>query len=125
VAVDEGVVVVPAEGGEVVGVVVPALVAGGDVVGLEPVGGGAAFDHTSCVAGEDEAAESGWDGGGSGADRKRLAVLGEGGDFDHCFAEELFEGGGSDPGSGDDPPAGFAVGGGGGFGFDHHRDRDR
>ena len=62
VSVDEVVVVVPAEGGEVVGVVVPRGGVPGDVVGLESVAGLAAVGGAGLVSGEDVASEAGWDG---------------------------------------------------------------
>ena len=58
--VDDDVMMKPTGGGEVVGVVVAALGAGDDVVGLEPVPAGTAVDDT--------AAGAGWDLGGGGSD---------------------------------------------------------
>ena len=54
-------VVVPAEGGEVVGVGCPVLGPGEFVVGLEPVAGDASVGAASSVAVEDGPAEFGWD----------------------------------------------------------------
>ena len=61
-AVDDAVVVVPAEGGEVVGLVGSAGGLVGDVVGLEAVAGCASVDGAGVVSGEDVAADAGWDG---------------------------------------------------------------
>jgi hypothetical protein len=59
--VDDDVVVVPAEGGEVVGICASALGPGDVVVGLEPVAGDASVGCAAAVAVEDESPKFGWD----------------------------------------------------------------
>ncbi len=118
-AVDHNVVVVPAQGGEVVCVGWSALGPGVDVVGLEPVSADAAFDGADAsVSVEDEAAEAGWDDPGSASHVDRCPVGGSAGDFDDALAEDGFDRVGSDSGSGFDNGPGFAVGGCGVVGVD-------
>ncbi|HKY49543.1 MAG TPA: hypothetical protein VJQ79_16350, partial [Acidimicrobiia bacterium] len=59
VSVDGYVVVVPAEGDEVVGVVVAAVLSFFDVVGLEPVAAVASFDRTLVLVSEGDVAADG------------------------------------------------------------------
>lgn len=93
VAVDYHMVVVPAQRGEVVGIVGSALGCGGDVVGLEPVAALAAVGGAgTLVPVEDEPFEFGWDGAAGGSDREGCAVGAGGEDFDRPVAEDLFEG---------------------------------
>lgn len=91
VAVDDHVVVVPAEGGEVVGVVGAALVPGDDVVGFESVAAGASGDGAGAVALGHESADVGWDGAGGVAGCYGFTVVGED-DADTAVTEEFLEG---------------------------------
>ena len=59
VSVDSCVVVVPAEGGEVVGLVGSALGAGDHMVDFEPVGAAAGVDDASVVSGQHRSAQAG------------------------------------------------------------------
>jgi hypothetical protein len=117
VAVDGDVVVVPAEGYEVVGVVVAALGAVADVMDLEPVAAGAAVDDTAAVAMEDVAAGGGWDRAGRVGGPQRPASVGLD-DLDSSAAQDAFQRCRADSGSGGDLGASFAscVGGEGGVG---------
>ena len=124
VAVDGDVVVEPAEGGEVVGVVVASACPGVDVVGLEPVAAGAAVDGAATVAPQHVAAGGGWDDPGSRGRRYRDPVLV--GDYLYgCVAEETVEGGGTYPGTGSYLGACLACGGGGQVGVDEDGDERR
>ena len=58
-AVDSGVVVVPAERGQVVRPMGSSLRAGNDVVDFEPVSAGASVDDAAVVSGEDGPSEAG------------------------------------------------------------------
>lgn len=71
--VDDVVVVVPAEEGEVVGVVGAAGVAGDDVVGLEAVSAGASGDGADALVAVVDVAADGWGDG--------LVVFADGGGF--------------------------------------------
>ena len=73
-AVDDDVVVVPAQGDEVVGVVVSAVAVGDYVVGLEAVAGGAAGCPTGPVPPSDIVPDCWGDGAGPGRSHDRFAV---------------------------------------------------
>ena len=60
-AVNSNVMVVPAEGGQVVSLVRSSLRAGHDVVDFEPVGAGASIDDAAVVPGEDGPPQAGAD----------------------------------------------------------------
>jgi hypothetical protein len=97
VAVDGDVVVIPAQCGEVVGVVVAAVLSFHDVVGLEAVGAVAAFDRALVVVAPLHISA---DGAGDGFPHIRIGngVKAVGGDDpDFAGAEDLGEGVGSDP----------------------------
>ncbi len=81
-------VVVPAEGGEVVGVGCPVLGPGGLVVGLEPVAADASVGCASSVTVEDCPAEFGWDDPGGPSYCEWLSVGGVD-VFDCASAEDL------------------------------------
>ncbi len=85
-------VVVPAEGGEVVGVGCPVLGPGGLVVGLEPISGDAAVGAASSVTPEDGPAEFGWDNPACPSYCEWLSVYGVD-VFDTASAEDLLNGG--------------------------------
>jgi hypothetical protein len=100
----------PAQGGEVVGVVAATVGAVLEVVGLEPVPGPTSVDGAPTVSGEDEATESGWD-------RRRSVPHGEGGaiscegyDFDGAVTQHFFQCADTDPGSTHHRYPGFTVG---------------
>ena len=108
VAVDGDVVVEPAQGGEVVGVVGSAVAVGDDVVGLEPVAGVTPGDGASAVSVEHGAAYRWGDGATVRGGGDGFAVV-EADDLDRSVAEDLVEGVGSDSGSGGDFGAGLSV----------------
>jgi hypothetical protein len=122
VAMDHNVVVVPAEGGEVVWVVRSALRFLGDVVGLEPVAGLASFSCAGVsVAVEEESSEFEWDGAGSGSYRQGRSVVVAGEDFDLAVTENLFEGERPHPWSGINGGSAFLIAVGCQFGVDEDR----
>ena len=87
--VDGDVVVVPAEGDEVVGVVAAAVGSLGEVVGLEPVAAGAAFDRAlPLVPPQDVAPGAGWEGFSQIGIGNRVETVG-GDDPDLAVAEDL------------------------------------
>ena len=86
--VDDDVVVVPAEGGEVVGVGSTVLGPGGLVVGLEPISADASVCAASSVTVEDCPAEFGWDDPSCPSDCEWLFVVGVD-VFDCASAEDL------------------------------------
>ncbi len=98
VLVDCNVVVVPAQGGEVVWVVAVADGPRDDVVGFEPVAGVAARDGAAPVPFSNECSDVGWDLAGGMRRRYWLVVLGDD-DSDVATAQELFEGQGPDAGT--------------------------
>ena len=109
-SVDDNVVVEPTQGGEVLSISGTALRPRGDVVWLEPVPAHAASDGAdSAVAGEDESAQSGWDGAASSSHVDRCAVSGSPGYFDDPVAQDRFDRVSSDSGSGFDHRSGFTV----------------
>ena len=84
--VDGDMMVVPAQGGEVVGVVVAAVLSFSDVVGLEPVSARASFDGTlPHVPPEDEGSDCGGDGFSQIRVGDRVETVGDdGADFCRC-----------------------------------------
>jgi hypothetical protein len=63
---DRHVVVVPANGRQVVGIVIPALAVFSDVMGLKPVSAAAAGDRASAVAPQNETPDGRGNGAGGG-----------------------------------------------------------
>ena len=103
VAVYGDVVVVPAEGCEVVGLMGSALGSGDDVVDLEAVGVGASVDDAAVVSGEDGAPEAGAYLLGCASDED--VVFGDGVVFGAACAVDEVDGVGSDSGSSQDVDA--------------------
>ena len=98
-SVDGDVMVVPAEGDEVVGVVVAAVGALADVVGLEPVAAVASLDGALVLVTElHKPADRAGDGFSHVGIGHRVESV-DGDDPDLSGAEDFGEGVGSDPGS--------------------------
>ena len=93
-AVDGDVVVVPAEGGEVVGAVLSAVTSGDYMVGLEAVAAAAGVDDAFAVSGEHGPAEPFGDVTPSRFDVHYLAVC-DGDGFDPSFALGFLHGAGA------------------------------
>src|SRR3990172_11198927 len=72
--VDDYVMVVPTDGCLVLGMVAPALPAGDDVVGLQPIAALTTVDHTTPVSGQDGATEPGGEVGEGVSHRKEPAL---------------------------------------------------
>ena len=89
------VVVVPAQGGEVVRVVATAVTALPDVVGLEPVAARARIDCAAAVAPGNGTTNSGWDCLGRVRGHDRSTVC-ETDDLHRSIAKQLVEGVGTD-----------------------------
>ena len=97
--VDGNVMMKPADGYKVVGMVVAAVASLSNVVGLEPVAAGAAFDRTlPLVPPQDEASHRRGDRLPQIRISQRVKTV-RGYDPDPAGAEDLGEGVGSDPGS--------------------------
>jgi hypothetical protein len=96
--VDGNVVVVPAQGYEVVRVVIAAMGSRPDVMRLHPVPALAAVDLAAAlVAMEDEAANRRWDGFSEVGDTDRSSVVTADDGPDLAGAEDLEKGVGADP----------------------------
>ena len=118
--VDGDMVVIPAQGCQVVGLVVAAVLSFPDVVGLEPVTARASLDRTlPLIPPEDEGSDCGGDGFSQiGVGDRMQSVSGDQTDF--ARAEDLRQHVGSDARSGSDRGSGFPVGVGGEAGVDEH-----
>jgi len=118
-AVDGDVVVVPAEGDEVVGVVVAAVGTLADVVGLEPVAAVAIDGALVLVSPGDVAVDVAGDGFSPIRICHRVEAVGDD-EADLAGAEDLGQRVGSHPRSGRDGGALLSVGLGGEVGVDEH-----
>ena len=119
------VMVEPAQGREVVRVVVAAGRSWADVMRLEAGRRGAAVGDASVVAGEHPTAGALGDRGPCITHREWSAVLGSGGHLDRRLAQDPFQCVGTDARTGGEPGAGFAVRRSSRRGIDDHGRRDR
>jgi hypothetical protein len=108
---DGYVMVIPAEGDQIVGTGGPTLGPGLDVVDFESIPGIVAFHGTATITVEDRLTQLGRDGAGSSSHIQRLSVLGDADQTDLAVTENLFECSGSDPGTGQDSHTGLTTSG--------------
>ena len=119
-SVDGDVVMKPAQGGQVVGIMVAAVGSLADVVGLEPVAAVASLDRALVlVPPGDVSADRPGDGFSHVGICDGVESVGDD-EADLAGAEDLGEGVGSDPRSGGDGGTGLSVGLGGEGGVDEH-----
>jgi hypothetical protein len=86
---DGYVMVIPAEGDQIVGTGGPTLGPGLDVVDFESIPGIVAFHGTATITVEDRLSQLGRDGAGSSSHIQRLSVLGDADQFDLAVTENL------------------------------------
>jgi hypothetical protein len=86
---DGYVMVIPAEGDQIVGTGGPTLGPGLDVVDFESIVGGTAFHRAATITGEDMTSQSAGNGPGTSCHIQRLSVLGDADQFDLAVTENL------------------------------------